>query len=728
MKRIIQIIWLPGLFLLLSLQWSSAQIITTIAGTGTGGYNGDGIPATTAWIYGPHGLTMDSTGNIYFAELAGCRIRKINIGTGLISTVAGTGTGGYNGDGIAATAAELYDPNGIVFDSNGDLIIADRGNHRIRKVTTATGMISTIAGTGTGGYNSDGILATSAQLNQPLEVSFDAGGNLYIGDWANHRIRMIDKSTGLISTVAGTGTGGYNSDGILATNAQLNYPIGVIFDPAGNFYIGDYFNQRIRKVNISTGIISTIAGTGVSGFNGDGIPATTAQLSQPGYIRFDDAGNMYIGDANNHRVRKIDAVTGLISTIAGTGVLGYNGDGINPTTAQLYWPICIYFDRNNCQLYIGDYGNQRVRKIAGGFTGCLPAVAKGNQVSCQPLPSITINNTNNNVFVPIYDSTGRIAAEINANGNNLGIVTTSLFTRTGPCREDLSHRLYLNRNITITPQNQPSGNVTVKLYILKSELDSLRNCLNSQGQPSGVASINEVDVFKNADSCASTGSITAYPLSATRGSYGTDYYLQVSISSFSSFYFANKLLTYILPVTIRSFTGKVNGTDNRLIWQVNCNSPLSFWIERSNDAIHFSSIGTVSTTVDNCNVPYTFTDLDPPAVNNYYRLRIIAPNGTITYTNIILLNKNNNALNAISLLSNPVQGQMINLNIYSGADQTIRLLLTDAAGRILIDQPVSIQPGNNSYSLPIPSLPPGIYFLHGTGTAGKTNTERVIVQ
>ena len=357
-------------FLNLLIRSTNAQNITTIAGTGTAGYNGDGILATNAQFNGVQGLALDPAGNIYAADISNNRIRKITISTGIISTIAGTGTGGYNGDGILATAAQINIPSALAFDNNGDLYFTDRSNSRIRKIITATGIISTVAGTAATGYNGDGILATAAQLNNPNEVSFDASGDMYIADWLNNRVRKVNMSTGVISTIAGTGAAGYNGDGIAATAAQINGPCGITFDNAGNIYIAEYGGARVRKITIGTGLISTIAGTGSFGYNGDGIAATAAQLNGCAYIKFDAAENMFIGDGINNRVREIIKSTGIISTIAGTGTVGYNGDGIPAATAQLNRPFYILFDQPKCNMYIADYYNNRIRLISGGFVGC----------------------------------------------------------------------------------------------------------------------------------------------------------------------------------------------------------------------------------------------------------------------------------------------------------------------------------------------------------------------
>ena len=301
--------------------------ISTVAG---GGKDGDGGEATAAHLRSPYGVALDGAGNLYIADSSSHRIRKVD-STGTISTVAGTGVAGFSGDGDAASAAQLDDPWGVALDGAGNLYIADTDNLRIRKVDS-TGTISTVAGTGARGSSGDGGPATAAQLRSPSKVALDGAGNLYIADTNNQRIRKVD-STGTISTVAGTGAAGFSGDGGPATTAQLSFPWDMAVDGAGNLYIADTNNQRIRKVD-STGTISTVAGTGAAGFSGDGGPATAAQLHGPSKVALDGAGNLYIADWLNNRIRKVDS-TGTISTVAGTGEWGFSGDGGPAIAAQL---------------------------------------------------------------------------------------------------------------------------------------------------------------------------------------------------------------------------------------------------------------------------------------------------------------------------------------------------------------------------------------------------------
>ncbi|SEL79515.1 S-layer homology domain-containing protein [Paenibacillus sp. OK003] len=371
---------------------ASSYIISTVAGTGVGGYSGDGGPATSAQLYFPRGVAVDSSGNLYIADVLNHRIRKVDT-SGNISTVAGTGVGGYSGDGESALVAQLNSPNGVAVDSMGDLYIGDSGNHRIRKVDKS-GNISTVAGTGVSGYSGDGGSATSAKMSSPNGVAIDNSGNLYIGDSGNNRVRKVD-TFGNISTVAGTGEGGYAGDGGLATLAKLNNPAGIAVDSDGNLYISDLSNQRVRKVDTSDNI-STVAGTGVGGFSGDGGPAILAKLNYANGVRVDSNGNLYIGDSGNNRIRKVDK-SGNISTIAGTGVSGYSGDGGSATSAQLKSPNGVAVDSSG-NLYIADIGNNSIRKLT--------FLASAYTVGASTATSTPGVGTDNAVTLTVKDSVG----------------------------------------------------------------------------------------------------------------------------------------------------------------------------------------------------------------------------------------------------------------------------------------------------------------------------------
>ena len=353
---------LPPLFMLAASAGGQTYTINTAAGTGARGYSGDGGPATSAQLNQPDGVAVDAAGNLYIADTNNNRIRKVAPG-GTISTVAGTGTSGYSGDGGPATSAQLHYPSGVAVDSSGNLYIADSYNYRIRKVAPG-GTISTLAGTGTQGYSGDGGPATSAKLDYPYGVAVDSSGNLYIADMRNYRVRKVAPG-GTISTVAGTGTSGYSGDGGPATSAKLSYTSGVAVDSSGNLYIADEGNNRIRKV-APGGTISTVAGTGTSGYSGEGGPATSAQLNTPYGVAVDAAGNLYIADTNNKRIREV-APGGTIWTVAGDGHSTYSGDGGPAISASLYNPTGAAVDATG-RVYVADSQNDRIRILTPAST------------------------------------------------------------------------------------------------------------------------------------------------------------------------------------------------------------------------------------------------------------------------------------------------------------------------------------------------------------------------
>ena len=301
-------------------------VITTVAGGGTGDL-GDGGTATDATFSShPMRVAGDRAGNLFVADAHHARIRKIDTATQIIDTVAGCGVEGYSGDDGTAVHAQIASPHGTALDQHGNIYIADLKNDRIRMVDASTGTITTVAGAGEHGYSGDGGPATEAMLASPIAVTVSGNGDLYIADHRNSRIRMVDATTGIITTVAGVGEQGFLGDGGPATLAAISLPRDVALDAEGNLYIADGANNRIRKVD-SNGTITTVVGTGRTEFSDDGDPAHKASLSMPYSIALDPAGNLFIVDTGSYRVRRIDASTGVITTVAGNGSYGFSGDG-----------------------------------------------------------------------------------------------------------------------------------------------------------------------------------------------------------------------------------------------------------------------------------------------------------------------------------------------------------------------------------------------------------------
>jgi len=306
--------------------------ISTVAGNGTQGYSGDDAAATSAELDIPTGIVVDGAGDIYFADQAANVVRKVTA-AGIISTLAGTATAGYNGDGIPPATAELSHPTAVAVDTRGDVYIADTGNNRIREVFNDVNPIVTVVGTATAGYNGDNIFPALAQLNQPQGVAIGTDGTLYIADTRNNRIRKIDPGTGLISTVAGTGTAGFNGDGSGVTT-EINAPTGLFVDSNGDIFFVDSGNYRVRELTAGGNVI-TLAGDGAAGPSNDGGAAATSAITPVYTLAVDAAHDVYFSDASRNVVRKVDAATGILSTVAGDGADSYSGDGGPATKAGL---------------------------------------------------------------------------------------------------------------------------------------------------------------------------------------------------------------------------------------------------------------------------------------------------------------------------------------------------------------------------------------------------------
>jgi sugar lactone lactonase YvrE len=371
---------------------STSGTIVTVVGDGAAGYEGDGGPASASELDEPVGMCLDAEGDLFTADFGNNVVREVVKATGDIITVAGNGIAGYSGDGGPATAAELNGPNDVLVDASGNLFISDYFSNRIREVFKATGVIITVAGNGTAGFSGNNGPATAAELFNPHGLAIDAAGDLFLADSINAEIREVVKATGDIIAAAGDGTSGYGGDGGLATSAELDYPIDVALDPAGDLFISDFFNDRIREVVKATGDIITVAGNGTAGFSGDGGPATSAELDHPVGIALDSAGDLFIADNGNDRVREVVEATGDIVTVAGSGAIGYSGDGGPAISAELDNPQRLVVDPEG-DLFISDSYNNVIREVTQSVTVTISTTARLTPIISWPDPLAIIYGT-----------------------------------------------------------------------------------------------------------------------------------------------------------------------------------------------------------------------------------------------------------------------------------------------------------------------------------------------
>jgi streptogramin lyase len=339
----------------------SAAQVETVAGTGVSGMAGDNGPALSAQVGNPYGLTIGPDSALYFGEINTHRVRRVDLATGRITTVAGNGEEGYSGDGGLATAARLNEPYEVRFDQAGNLFFVEMQNAVIRKVDRASGTISTVAGTGEHGFSGDGGPATSAQFNQPHSIAFDAAGDLYVADIRNNRIRRIDMKTGIVTTFSGTGELATSPDGSSIEGASFHEPRTMDFDSNGDMYLALRRGNAVYRIDMKARTLHHLAGTGESGYEGDGGPAKQAKLSGPKGIAIGPDGGVYIADTESHTIRRIDQQTGIITTVMGTGARANGPDG-DPLQCGLARPHGVYVGTDGT-VWVGDSENHRVRRL-----------------------------------------------------------------------------------------------------------------------------------------------------------------------------------------------------------------------------------------------------------------------------------------------------------------------------------------------------------------------------
>jgi sugar lactone lactonase YvrE len=441
-------------------------ILTTVAGDGYPGDYGNGGMAVDAEFAGPQGIAVDGAGNLYVADSYAEVVRKVTASTGIITAFAGSGVGGYAGDGGPATSAALSFPTNVTVDAAGNVYIADSDNNVVRMVDAKTGIISTVAGDGLGAgppsdhacrAYTDGLAATSASLCFPRGLAVDGAGNLYIGDTRQHRILVRNAKTGILTTVAGTGSTGYSGDGGLAVNAAISAPQQIAVDSTGNLYIADGGNCTIRKV--TDGVIRTLVGAGppaTCGLAGDSGPASMAQMNYAYGVSVDAAGNVFIADGYNALIRMIAASTGNIYTVAGSyvpgasyGNLGFLGAGGPAVNGELYFPISAVVD-NKDTLYLVDFYNYVVQAVneAQVLPTESPAIA--------PVTGSIAKATTITITSPVKDS----ALYYTTNGT---LPTTSSSKYTEPF--SVAKTAVITAFATISGQPNTGASVSAYLYV-----------------------------------------------------------------------------------------------------------------------------------------------------------------------------------------------------------------------------------------------------------------------
>lgn len=706
-------------------------IITTIAGNGKNYYAGDGKKAGEVAMW-PYKMAIDSRDNIFITEVNGLRIRRIDAATGIATTVAGTGEAPEpSGDGGPATEATVT-PEGVAIDKDGNIFFTD-WQRRIRKVSAATGVITHFSGDSLEkGYRGDGGPANKALFDAPSDLTFDKEGNLYVADAGNHAIRKINFVTGIITTVAGTGLFGFSEDGGLATATRLTWPTGIAVDTAGNLYIAESYNHRIRKVNATTGIITTVAGTGTKGYFGDGKPATEAWLDTPGDLSLDKKGNLYITDIYNNRVRKIDAATGIISTISGNGATGFTGDGELATAASLHYPSDVAI-ANDGKIYIADMYNHRIRYICEKASLSSATTAGKNTIDprhnntavfeencvihamlkpggANPVSGIVYDSVWVNPAVPIVNGQPYVQRHYSVTPQENASTSTGILTLYFTQADFTAYNAVPGHGLDLPVDADDVANNKTNIRIKK------RSGVSSDGT-------GRFDAYSG-----NTTDIT--PTHVVWDEHVSAWKVTFEVSGFSGFFLTSAPPAPpppSLPFTLVKMNVRQHAEDGILEWETaNEKGIEKYEIERSADRSPFSLIGSVP-AVNAVKSNYSFVDKNVALLlvgEVQYRVKSLAGNGMTSYLDTVALQLVTGKTN-VSLFPNPVH-QSATLQMRAMENEIIECQLSDIYGRALINWRVNVQRGQNTIPIMVDKFASGTYVLGLKGT--NTNLQLKLVK
>ena len=737
-------------------------LVSTYAGTGVAGYSGDGGAATGAQLSQPRGLAIDALGNLYIADRANSVIRKIDL-LGNISTVAGTGVAGYNGDGITATTAQLNLPYGIALNGAGNrLYIADDSNHRVRMVDLPSGMISTVAGDGTFQIGNEGVLATATEFKSITGVFVDGANNIYITDSKGAVVRKVDAGTGIVNTIVGVlgATPGFAGDLGLATGAKLAAPISSILDGSGNLFIADQGNQRVRVV--SGGVINTYAGTGVNVDNGDGGLATNAILSGLPGVATDGDGNIFFSDFQ--AVREVDVNLHLITTVAGTGVSGTTGDGSPAAFARLCNPSGVYVDGTG-NLYICSSCENKIRKVdlfgiittfAGtgtpGYSGDLGLATSANldnvtAITGDAAGNIFINDPVHGV-VRMIDPAGTITT-VAGNGTpgysgDGAAATLAQLSSVNGLAVDAAGNLYISDNApnnvvrkvalgtgiisTVAGGSPGTGNtgdgglataalfgsisnvysdITGNLYITDKVFNRIRRVDAVSGTITAFAGTGAAAF--SGDGGAASAATFSQPTAVAQDPLGN-----ILIADAGNLRIRS-VSGVALPLTLLSFTGTLQNNDVTLKWNTsNEVNTQTFIVERGQGKTAFAAIGSVSANSTAGKNSYSYVDKGLAPGTYLYRLKMVDRDAHFTYSPVVSIQSSAAMTGRIVLYPNPVK-DVLYVQLQAEGQEMVILQLSDMQGKVLQQQEVQLSRGVTGLSFNTSSLAAGSYLILSAG-------------